>query len=260
MVRLIASDIDGTLLRNGARSLSPRMFPILQKLKDRGSLFAAASGRQYANLQRLLGPMADSAAYICENGAFAVLQGRIIYKAVLDRALGQALMADIQNTEGCEVQLSGVHTAYIHAKDPAYTWHLKNVLKNNITEVEDLFSTEEDYIKISAYVHGDKTEERLAYFKERWSDKFLLASTCDHWIDFISPDIHKGHAMKALMEVLGVSRDEAMAFGDNYNDLEMLSCASESYAVDTAKPEIIAACKYTCSSVEDVLEAYLSHK
>lgn len=258
MIRLIASDMDGTILRDGAQTLPPRIVPILDRLLEQGFLFAAASGRQYANLRRLMGPLADQVDYICENGAFAVHKGEIIYKAVMDRALGEELMADILSVEDCEVQLSGVDTAYIQPKRPSYTEHLKYVLKNNITEVDDIFSTSEDYIKISAFVHGDKTEERLEQFQKRWGSRFTLASTCPHWIDFIPPGIHKGHAMKALMEALGVAREEVVAFGDNYNDLELLACAEESYAVSTAKPEVIAACRHTCEFVEDVLETLIA--
>ncbi len=257
MIRLIASDIDGTILRNGAQTLPPRMPALLQGLIRKGLLFVAASGRQYANLQRLMGAAASDVDYICENGAFAVHKGKIIYKSVMDRALGRELMADILSVPDCEVQLSGINTAYIKPKRPAFTEHLKYVLKNNITEVEDLFSTQEDYIKISAYVHGEKTEEYMEGFQKRWGRYFTLASTCPHWIDFIPPGIHKGYAMEALMEALGISKEETMAFGDNYNDLELLACAKESYAVSTAKPELIAACRHTCQYVEDVLERLL---
>ena len=200
MIKMIASDMDGTLLRNGAQSLSTRMPRILEGLYERGILFTAASGRQYANLRNLLGSFADKAAYICENGAFAVYRGQIIYKAVMDRALGQSLMRDIQAAKDCEIQLSGVETAYIQPKSPAYTDYLVHELKNRVTVVEDIFSTREDYIKISAYVHGSRTEEWLARFREKWGGVFTLASTCDHWIDFIPPDIHKGKAMRDLME------------------------------------------------------------
>ncbi|MCI8551292.1 MAG: HAD family phosphatase [Lachnospiraceae bacterium] len=257
MIRLIASDIDGTILRNGAQALPPRMVPLLQRLIKKGVLFVAASGRQYANLQRLMGAAAPDVDYICENGAFVVHKGEIIYKAVMDRALGQELMADILSVPDCEVQLSGINTAYIKPKRPAFTEHLKYVLKNNITEVTDLFSTPEEYIKISAYVHGEKTEEYMEEFRKRWGSHFTLASTCAHWIDFIPPGIHKGYAMEALMETLAISKKETMAFGDNYNDLELLACAEESYAVSTAKPEVIAACRHTCEYVEDVLETLL---
>ncbi len=257
MIRLIASDMDGTILRDGAQALPPRIIPILHGLIGRGFLFTAASGRQYANLRRLMGPLADDVDYVCENGAFAVHKGEIIYKAALDRELGRELMADILAVPDCEVQLSGVDTAYIQPKRPAYTEHLRNVLKNNITEVDDIFSTSEDYIKISAYVHGDRTEEYLERFKARWGSRFTLASTCPHWIDFVPPNIHKGRALKALLDVLGIPQEEVMAFGDNYNDLEMLALAGESYAVSTAKPEVIAACRHTCKYVEDVLERLL---
>ncbi|MCD2492798.1 HAD family hydrolase [Lacrimispora sp. NSJ-141] len=257
MIRLIASDMDGTILKNGAQTLPPRILPIIERLREKGIGFVAASGRQYGNLKRLMGPAADSVDYICENGAFAVHSGKIIYKATMERDLGQELMRDIWSRDGCEIQLSGVRTAYIQAKDPSYTWHLKNVLKNDVTEVRDIFKTEEDYIKISAYVHGDKTEERLREFKERWKGVFTLASTCDHWIDFIPDGINKGHAMRALMETVNISREQIMAFGDNYNDLELLACAEESYAVSDGKPEVIAACRHICDSVEDVLETLL---
>lgn len=257
MIRLIASDMDGTILRDGAQALPPRIIPILHGLIGRGFLFTAASGRQYANLRRLMGPLADDVDYVCENGAFAVHKGEIIYKAALDRELGRELMADILAVPDCEVQLSGVDTAYIQPKRPAYTEHLRYVLKNNITEVDDIFSTSEDYIKISAYVHGDRTEEYLERFKARWGSRFTLASTCPHWIDFVPPNIHKGRALKALLDVLGIPQEEVMAFGDNYNDLEMLALAGESYAVSTAKPEVIAACGHTCKYVEDVLERLL---
>ena len=99
------------------------------------------------------------------------------------------------------------------------------MLKNDITEVDDIFSTTEDYIKISAFVHGDKTQERFREFQERWGSQFTLACTCDHWIDFIPPGINKGHAMHALLDILKIPREEIMAFGDNYNDLELLQCA-----------------------------------
>ena len=82
-----------------------------------------------------------------------------------------------------------------------------------MTVVEDIFSTREDYIKISAYVHGSRTEEWLARFREKWGGVFTLASTCDHWIDFIPPDIHKGKAMRALMEAAQIKKEEVMAFG-----------------------------------------------
>ena len=52
MVKLIASDLDGTLLQNGAHDVNPIVFDQIRTLKEHGIIFAAASGRQYLNLRR----------------------------------------------------------------------------------------------------------------------------------------------------------------------------------------------------------------
>ena len=53
MIKLVASDLDGTLLQNGAQALNPSIFPVIQKLQKKGIHFVAASGRQYWNLRNL---------------------------------------------------------------------------------------------------------------------------------------------------------------------------------------------------------------
>lgn len=64
MTKLVASDLDGTLLLNGTQSLPEELFPLIKKLKELGILFVAASGRQYANMKRLFEPVADEMAFI----------------------------------------------------------------------------------------------------------------------------------------------------------------------------------------------------
>ena len=49
--------MDGTLLLNGAQELQPKTYELIQKLMDKGIIFVAASGRQYANLRRLFAPV-----------------------------------------------------------------------------------------------------------------------------------------------------------------------------------------------------------
>ena len=46
MIKLIASDLDGTLLRNGAQEVDPKVYDLIRTLKEKGVHFAAASGRQ----------------------------------------------------------------------------------------------------------------------------------------------------------------------------------------------------------------------
>ena len=65
-IKLIACDLDGTLLHPGEREPRPEAFELIDELHRRGIVFMPASGRQYASLRYLFAPVADELAYVCE--------------------------------------------------------------------------------------------------------------------------------------------------------------------------------------------------
>ena len=116
MIRLIASDIDGTLLHNGAAEIDPVIFEEIHRLKQTGILFCPASGRQYHSLRRLFAPAADELTYLCENGAVLFgpgNPGQLLGKTVMERERALALAHQIMDIPACEVLISGVNTSYL---------------------------------------------------------------------------------------------------------------------------------------------------
>ncbi|WP_099468024.1 HAD family hydrolase [Konateibacter massiliensis] len=259
MIKLIASDLDGTLLQNEAQSLSEQVVPYIKKLKEMGIIFVAASGRQYANLQRLFEPVKDEIAYICENGALVVYKGQILYKSIIDKELGEEILVDIRDRDGCEILLSGMNTSYLEPKTNEYAHRMQYIVKNNVTIIKDILNVTEDYLKISVYEREgiDNSEE---YFREKWGDKVTVVTSGTAWLDMISLDTNKGNAMKVLQKHFGILPEETMAFGDNYNDVEMLSNAGYSYAMKGGKKDIIDLCKFSSDRVEPVLADIISGK
>ena len=86
MIRLIASDLDGTLLQKGTQSLTPDVISFIERLyTEYGIIFVAASGRQYPNLVRLFGSASKYMAFICENGAAVFYQDKIIAEQVVPK-------------------------------------------------------------------------------------------------------------------------------------------------------------------------------
>lgn len=73
MIKLIASDLDGTLLQNGAQRPSPKIFDLILRLKEKGIHFAAASGRQLYSQHQLFAPVKNDISYIAENGSLCSL-------------------------------------------------------------------------------------------------------------------------------------------------------------------------------------------
>ena len=79
MIKMVASDLDGTLLIGGRQTLPEEIFPLVKELKKMGILFVAASGRQYANMRNLFAPVKDEMAFISENGGLAVQNEKLLY-------------------------------------------------------------------------------------------------------------------------------------------------------------------------------------
>ncbi len=256
-IRLIASDLDGTLLLNGAQSLQPGTCRLIHSLNQKGIGFLAASGRQYPNLQRLFAPIRNEIGYLCENGCLSFFEGEMIYQEKMSWELGQEIMQAIWEREGCEILLSGVNTSYLQPKKMSYYYHMKDVVKNNVTLVPDIFKVQEDYMKISVYEEAG-IENSAAYWRERFGGEVTVVTSGNEWLDMMPKGVNKGLGLRKIMEFLDIAPDECMALGDNYNDLEMLELAGYPVAMKNAVPEVKRVCRYETDTVEHVLEALLT--
>ncbi len=252
MIKLVASDIDGTLLF-GPGPIDGRIFEIIRKLKAQGVRFAAASGRQYTNLRRLFAPVADDIDYICENGNLVISDNRICLKSTIEREYGKKLMRAIQDIDGCEVLLSGVHTCYIQPKYPGYEEHMRDYVKNDVTVVPDVTDVPEDYLKISAYFKDGIPNDMAGYLAELAKPFMRPVVSGLPWLDFLLEGCDKGTAMSALQKKLGVSKEETMCFGDNENDIELLSQCGEPCAMRSGNPKLHAYAKHLVDNVADFL-------
>ena len=83
-IKLICSDIDGTLLQYGRKELEGEIFEQIRELHRRGILFCPASGRQYTSLRKLFAPVADCCVFLCENGGVIYKDEQCIAKNPVD--------------------------------------------------------------------------------------------------------------------------------------------------------------------------------
>ena len=150
-IRVIASDFDGTILKDGAQHVDEVYFPLIRELKSMGISFIAASGRQYANLRRLLEPVADEISYICENGALIAQGSRILYQNDIERRLAMPLIADMQAVVGTETVVSGADSSYLVPVDPRFPVILREKVKNQVTVLKSFEEMQVPMIKISIF-------------------------------------------------------------------------------------------------------------
>lgn len=253
MLKLIASDIDGTLLQNGEKELSGQAVNQVKQLKEMGILFAAASGRQYATLRRLFEPVKDDIAHICENGAMVMYNGKILHKDVFDRVLAEEMMHSILNREDMEIIVSGEKSYYIQPKRKVFADYMLQTVKGKVAVVDDIFKVKEDILKISMYRESG-LEEMLPYWKKLFGSQATVVTSGHAWLDMMPMSADKGKGIRVLQNYFLISADACAAFGDNLNDLEMLHEVTYSFAVSNAKEEVKETAKYETERVETVLE------
>ena len=78
MIKLAASDIDGTLVPEGTNELNADIYEVIRELQKKGILFAAASGRHYSSMRYLFDEIAEDIFFVTENGSCVLKNEEII--------------------------------------------------------------------------------------------------------------------------------------------------------------------------------------
>lgn len=255
MIRLFASDIDGTLLYGRDNTVSEEMFTLIRKMKEQGILFAAVSGRQYGNLKKLFSPVWEDMVFVSENGAAVFYRDQLIAQEVISMDLLLPLVRMIEADPRAEVALSSATTTYIRPKTQEYQDFLIG-FGNHIQVVEQWEEVTEPCVKVAFY-EEQGVLDRVEYWQEKMTPPAKVVTSGSQWLDVLYPNSHKGIGMQRLAEHFGLTKEEMLAVGDNYNDMEMLQSVAFPVAMDNAREGVLAYCPYHTHQVEDLAKRIL---
>lgn len=250
LIRLIATDLDGTLLEpNGL--LPQGIFETVCALRKLGIYFAASSGRQYGNLIRLFAPVADEMAFVCENGAVNMVDGKVAGIIAIPPQLVNEAIGDLSSL-GMNILISGRETCYMLDQNRKFTDDIIYRLRNTVTIVENWEEIREPILKISGQI--DSGVKSLApQLLTNWSSRLTATVSGREWFDLTLAN--KGMGMQMLMKHLDVLPEETMAFGDNFNDESMLDCVGYPFLMQHADHALRKPGVRICEKVLSVLEA-----
>lgn len=261
MIKLVASDLDGTLLQNEAQELTPRAIDLIHQLTQKGVRFVAASGRQYDNERRVFDAIKDDISYIAENGSVCIHNGEVISRSTIDPDLCSRILDEIKKEDHFDIVVSREDSCFIEHGNPDFVHHIVDVMHNTTTIVDDIRTVEGPILKIAIcnMVDGPHIIDKyLKHLQDMFGSEIKVVTSGNIWIDFIAPGTNKGTALSKLLDVLHIRPEECMAFGDQYNDIEMLQYVGTSYAMSNGAPGVSYHATYVTDSVEDVLEDLLS--
>lgn len=246
MIKLIACDMDGTLL-NEEGKLSEEFFNVFERLVRRNIKFAVASGRQYFQLRKSFERIKDEIIYIAENGTIVKYKGEELYIDALSPQDVKDIVKFGLGLEDIYMVACGKKCAYINSKseeimNEVNKYYFKYKVVENFDEIED------DILKIAVLdIKGAENNSYQKFYKE-FRKKLQVIVSGKIWLDIYNFNTNKGLAIKLLQDKFNIKKEETMTFGDYYNDIEMLQMAHYSYAMDNAPEGVKKHAKFIARS------------
>ena len=257
-LRLVLEDIDGTLLDDGG-NLPADLPRILDRLKAGGITFAPASGRQYATLRDMFGGIRTESgatvdSFIAENGNVVVRDGEISAADGMDPGIVDEVIDAVRaaRADGKPMGLIVCHpeVAYVEIDQPGFNAEAAKYYHSRAT-VDDLHEVNDGAIKLAIFDDRGSELDAAPMMERLVGGRLEVAVSGRCWVDMMVPGRHKGHAVAALQERLGVTPAQTAVFGDFLNDLQMMGAGDMSFAMANAHDDIKAASNYLAPSNTD---------
>ena len=246
-VKAVFSDVDGTLL-NSAHRVTPRTGEWIHTILDKDIPFVIVSARSPSGIYPIMKRNGFECALISYSGALIMDRGRtVLYSKEIERGLSERIEQFFVNK--------------------AYDMSCPRILREeSIVEAQSREGHVKDlppgkgvnkFLCICAPGTILKIEEEV---KNAFPEVEVVKSS-DILLEIMAKGISKAEAVKHFCEHLGISPEDTIAFGDNFNDAEMLEAVGRGYVMGNAPEEILNRFPYHTADndhdgIADVLEQY----
>lgn len=247
-IRAAFFDIDGTLVPFLSDGAPASTLAALRALREKGVLVFVASGRPPRHLDFVHTQVpVPFDGYVLMNGQYCIdAGGRVLRSKALPRESFRTLLPYLE--------ASGASSSFVEL-DYIYTNRISEALRKNYEKLgpkvkpdpidDPARALTHDTYQLSAYISEEEEAEFLRHLPgckaARWSPDFT---------DIIPEDGGKAVGVQAMLQHFGLTMDQAIAFGDGGNDMDMLRAVGIGVAMGNAGPQVKAAADYVTTDVE----------
>ena len=229
MIRLVVSDVDGTLVKDGTCDINPEYYDVIRGLAALGIRVAIASGRQEDSIRKVFTPVEQDLIFISNDGACVSEGDEQIFSVEMPRDVLPELVADIQQLPGCDFAMASrdrfvyFDTASKHFMDYMDSYRFNRQLFDGYDNLPPIYH-------IGVY-HDPRLPHPALGLVPKYEGRVEAFVSGHEWVDFTAPGVSKGVALQMVQERFGISKEETVSFGDQENDASMLEEAEQSFAV-----------------------------
>ena len=245
-IKLIATDMDGTLLDPKGQVDLPRLEKLLDQLEERGIRFVIATGNEIHRVKQLLGRLTERVVLIVANGARIFEGNQLLQAQTWDDDMVNRALEFFKGRE-CQDQFVVTSMNGGFVKEGTVFTQLENFMTPEMIElfyqrmnfVEELEShLFGGVLKMSLVVGEERSDSVLEEINQLFNGHVQAVSSGYGCIDILQSGIHKAWGLQELLKRWGIKAEEIMAFGDSENDVEMLQLAGIAYAMENAEETV----------------------
>ena len=253
--KLIAVDLDGTLT-NSRKEVTPRTRYALLEAQAQGKKVILASGRHPIGVY----PIARDLRLDAYGGYIMSFNGGKIIECATDRTIVRKLfpreyLPDIMGVlkdSNITVITWDDRRIYADSKSNDHTYVERDEMKMEMGTAPDfLAAIKFDINNILLAGEPDELDEYQKLLTKRYDGLLEIYKSAPYFLELMPFGVSKGSMLPLLLEKLGVSRDELIAFGDHYNDMTMIGYAGMGVAMANGEPEIKKIANYVCPSNDE---------
>ena len=245
-IKIIATDMDGTLLDPQGQLDLPRLEKILDQLDQRGIRFVIATGNEVHRMRQLLKYLVERVVLVVANGARIfendeLLQAQTWDDAMVDRALDHFKGRECQD----QFVVTGMNGGFVKEGtvftelDKFMTPEMIEKLYQRMNFVDEFDSSLfGGVLKMSMVVGEERLDSVLQEVNDLFDGRVRAVSSGYGCIDILQDGIHKAWGLVELLKRWNLKPEQIMAFGDSENDIEMLELAGISYAMENAEEAV----------------------
>lgn len=262
--RLIATDLDGTLLRPDTTG-SPRVAAALADAQEAGLVVVILTARNWRSMSSVIGDVVHSGVVACSNGAviYDLATEKVVrshpfkldvLRSFLDRVTAELGVVYAWETAEASFRTSAYHeVAAADVLAPAY-----------VAAIQQAETVADDHLVTKVLLrHPTLSPEELHGHLAPIAEPVTVVTSGGPFVEAMAPGVTKAFALAAFCDELGITADEVVAVGDHTNDLPMLRWAGRGIAMGNAHPSVLAEiAEHTATNAEDglalVIESVLS--
>jgi len=252
VIRLLALDLDGTLMDDDMVIRSRRVRRAVAAAQRQGVVVTLATGRMFDFTLPFARELAITEPLICYQGGLIQAPDSDVplYRAMMEPALVREVL-ELRAERGWHFVLYADGDVFLdERRHPDSFYH--DMLGQRLVWVEDLHVVLEQHepVKFIIFVEPHEAEHVEAELRQKFENRMELARSHAHIVEGNPPGVSKGDALRRLAAHLGVSQVEVMAVGDQNNDASMIAWAGLGVAMGNGSSTVKAIADWIAPSVD----------